>query len=630
MPRITHPKTYRFATFEARLPSNELFRQGRRVALADKPFVLLIALLETPGELVTRESLQERLWSAETFVDFDNNLNATVRKLREALDDSASSPRFIETLPRRGYRFIGPVEVHEPIRRPETASPKGHRSFRLGLIAGLALAFAAVMFLGYTLASRSLPTSPANKGKVRLAVLPFADLSAGDNKADHLPHGLMDELITQLGRLQPEQLAVVARVSAMTYLDTSKTVRQIGDELKVEYVLEGTVRSERNRLRVTARLIQVADQSQLWSEVYERDRGELLAVQEDLARRVAKSLAVELLGSDARANARAATANTEAFEEYLRGRYQWSRFSAEGYRRAASHFERAIEVDPAFAPAWAGLADAFNLLAFSKKDSETTFDRAREAALRALTIDPQLADAHNSLGFIRLYADFDPLQSLESFRQASVLAPNDAMVYHWQAGALSALERHDEAIAVLYKSLELDPVSASVRSDLGWYLLFADRYEEGLFECEQTLALDPQYGWAKGCRQLALERLGRYDEALQVLGEQLISFGLAPSSLEGLASMESSAALREARVLAVKEARGWPASRQPSTSSFAFLEAQAGNIEQAIEQLEAAWAARDPWLVFLRVDPRLDTLHGHPRFEALAREILEATEPIRN
>ncbi len=621
MTRNPDHKTYKFATFEAHLPSAELFRQGRRLAIADKPFALLVALLETPGELVTREALRERLWSADTFVDFDNNLNATVRKLREALGDSASHPRFIETLPRRGYRFIGSVEVETPSVEVVGPSPKSRRAFHLGLVAGLALAFAAVVFLGYTLASRSLQASPPDDGKLRMVVLPFANLS-DPGQGDHLSHGLTEELITQLGRLRPERLAVVARISAMAYEGTEKSLREIGEELDVEYVLEGTVRSAPDRLRVTARLVQVGDQSQLWAEAYDRERSQWLDVQEDLARRVARSLALELLGDDTRARARAATDDTEAFEEFLRGRYQWARFHKEGYRRAVAHFERAIDADPRFAPAWAGLADAYNLLAFADKENVDVFEQARRAAEEGLRLDPRLADAHNSLGFVRLYADFDPEGALAAFGEAARLAPNDAMIYHWQAGAFSALERHDEAIAAVRRSLELDPVSASVRSDLGWYLLFADRYEEGLFECEQTLALDPEYGWAKACRQQALERLGRLPEALEALGERMVAYGFEPEAFGTFEGMEPAAALRAARELSVQGVETWPAARQPASLRMAFLEAQAGHTEAALDLLETARVERDPWLVFLRVDPRLDSLHGEPRFEALAVEVL--------
>lgn len=559
----------RFGLFELDLASGELRKRGVRVRLHEKPFRVLAALVARPGELVTRQELQRELWPGETFVDFDGNLNAAVRKLRDALGDSATSPRFIETLPRRGYRFIAPVEGEA------SAESRPPRRRRLWIAAG---AIGAAVVIAIALAPQARLPAQGDE-RLMLAVLPFANLDA-DPDREFFCDGMTEELIAQLGRLQPERLGVIARISAMTYKDSDKDVPQIGRELGVDFLIEGSVRSSGDRLRITAQLIRVADRTHLWAESYDAEPGDLLDVQGDVAVRVAHALALELLPDRPLARARAGTRSTEAYEAYLQGRFNVNRFSGEGYRAAIAHFGRALEADPGYAAAHAALAIAHDLRAFTGEvPLAEAFEAARHHARRALELDPRSAEATAALAFVRLYHDYDFAGADAAFARALELDPNYAMAHHWWAGAHAAVGEHDRAIAAVRESLELDPVSLSVLSDLGWYYLYADRPEEGLAECRRVLDVQ-DYGWARACIDHALAMLGR---------------GEPPA--------------------------GEPIDAPGESSWQAMEQAAAGELDAAFATLERALERRDPWLVFLRVDPRFDPLAGDPRFESLAARI---------
>ncbi|ANM29719.1 hypothetical protein ABI59_09225 [Acidobacteria bacterium Mor1] len=615
----------RFGVFEVSPDTGELTKRGARVHLPEKPFQVLAALLERPGELVTRDELRLRLWGDDTFVDFDNNLNAAVRKLRESLGDSADSPRFVETLPRRGYRFIAPVEpVPSAASAPSAAAlgavdAKDNRVSAGGRvrrwtpwIALLPLLLLAAWWLAD--ARRNAPQSAgAATGRVMLAVLPFVDLDDGQEKR-FFADGMTEELIMQLGRLQPERLGVIARMSAMHYRDSSEPVDVIGKELGVDYVIEGSVRASADRLRVTAQLIQVSDQTHLWSDAYDVPLDDVLQVQGEVAVRVAQALALELLPDEPLAQARAGTRNTRAYEAYLRGRYEWNTFQSERYPQAVAHFEQAIALDPDYAAAWAGLANVHNLRTWgSALGPMETFPAARRAAERALELDPSSPEAHAALGFVRLYGDFDATGADREFRRAVELAPNYAMAYHWWAGALAALERHDEAIGAVRRAAELDPVSLSVLSDLGWYYLFADRYEEGLAECRGILE-GQGYGWAEACMYHGLVALGREREALAYTAYAQPEVA---REFEGRKAGEILAALRQRRLRELRDGERRPAGEL----ELAMAAAEAGEKELAFDAVERAWDYRDPWLMFLQVDPRLDGLSGDPRRNEISRRL---------
>ncbi|MEM7352201.1 MAG: winged helix-turn-helix domain-containing protein [Acidobacteriota bacterium] len=603
-----NPNKLTFAPFEADLATGELRRDGERVVLQEKPFQLLAALLETPGELVPRETLRHRLWP-DTFVDFDANLNASVKKLREALADSASQPRYVETVPKRGYRFIAPVTPGG-----EAATDAGRRWPR-GPVTVIA-ATIVLLALG-TVGAGWLRTPSAPAERVMLAVLPFANLS-DDAAREYVADGMTEELLTALGRLQPDRLGVIARITAMTYKGSDKPVAEIGRELEVDYVLEGSVRGGADRERFTAQLIAVSDQTHLWAETYDTDAGERLDVQADIARRIARALALELLPNDDATTT--TTAIPAAHDHFLRGRHQWHRFTADGYANAIAELERATEIDPAYAAAWAALADAHNLQAFEIDSPVAGFDRARQAAERALALEPDLAEAHNALAFAVLYGQYDAATADPIFRRARELHPNYAMSFHWHAGALAALGRHDEAIAAVRHAVALDPLSLSALSDLGWYYLFADRWQDAVRECRTTLELSPGYSWALRCLVEGLARSGHEAEAVRLSLDHLRQKGRLPmenSPHAGLSETSELADLRRYQLdleLQKDEAEADALWR-------AMLYSDLGQPDDAAPWLERAFERHNPWLVFLRVDPRLDGLHRHPRFEALAKQL---------
>ena len=606
MSRGAHTKLA-FGSFEADLETGELHRAGERVLLQEKPFRLLAALLETPGELVSRETLRDRLWH-DVFVDFDANLNASVKKLREALGDSANRPSFVETVPKRGYRFIAPVAP------ASTAAGIEVRRWPLGALAALLV----VLGLGAVGAGWLQPPRPAG-GRVMLAVLPFANLS-GDATREYVSDGMTEELLTALGRLQPDRLGVIARLTAMTYKGSDKPVATIGRELGVDYVLEGSVRGTAQRARVTAQLIAVADQTHLWAETYDAGAGDLLDVQADIAQRIARSLALELLGDLGTSALLAATAVPAAHDHYLRGRHQWNRFTPHGYTAAIAELERAIELDPGYAAAWAALADAYNLQAFAVDSPADRFLAARRAAERALAIDPDLAEAHNALAFAVLYGDYDAAAADPIFRRARELNPNYAMSFHWHAGALAALGRHDEAIRAVRHAVALDPLSLSVLSDLGWYYLFADRWQDAARECRATLETSPGYSWALRCLSLALARSGDEPQAIRLTLEHLRQQGRLPAADSAHADLAQATDMEAIRryQLEVELAKD---EGQADFLRRGMIYSQLGEPEAALEWLESAFERRDPWLVFLPVDPRFDALHTHPGFADLVARL---------
>lgn len=500
----------RFGLFELDLATGELLKGGRSLHLAPQPTRVLVLLVRRAGRLVTREELQDELWGDGTVVAYDQGLNYCIRQVREVLGDRADAPAFVETVPRRGYRFVAPVERLGAEREGPAGSATGqggpaasgspgtergpeenHRGEEgvagkrpgprrpravLVVAAGLGAVLTLAVFLDMHgpsgaedgaggpsregTAAAPAAAEPAGE-RLRLVVLPFEDLSPGGDAGpgapdgSYLADGLTGELISHLSRLDPGRLGVISRVSAMTYRGSGKTVAEIGEELGVGHALEGTVRRVGDRLRVTAQLVRAGDQTQLWAETYDRRFQDLLEIQRDIARRVTRSLSLRLLPERGDPLLRLTTADPRAYELFLRGRYHWSRFTEEGYLAAVDHFRRALGRDPEYAEAWAALADAYNLLVFTDAlPREEAFERARAAARRALGLDPQLAEAHNSLAFVRLYGDRDPRAAVESFERALELD----QAFAW-------LERAVEAGEPWLVFLWVDPRFEPLRGD---------------------------------------------------------------------------------------------------------------------------------------------------------------------
>jgi len=425
------PHAVRFGTFDVDLESRELRKHGLRLRLEEKPFQILELLLERPGQVITRRALRERLWP-DTHVGYEHNLNTAINKLRDLLGDSAQSPRFIETLPRLGYRFIAPV------LKPGRAG------------------------------------TPA--GKKMLAVLPLEDLG-GNSAEEYFADGLTEELISHLGQLDPKRLGVIARTSAIQYKATKKSVDQIAQELNVGYVLEGSVRRDGQRVRITAQLIEAQDQTHLWSASYDRKFDDVLGMQADVAREVGRALACELLPEDLE---KSLAFHPTAHEAYLRGRFYFGQRSEEGVHKALASFELALRIETNCSRSLSGVADCCGLLCwFGALSPGEAGARAAAAATRAIEIDPALSEPHASLGLVKFWYEWNWHAAEEEFRRAIELNPSYASGRQWYASYLSAMGRLDEAQAELRRARELDPHSLTLNMNAADPFFFLDGSSTG-------------------------------------------------------------------------------------------------------------------------------------------------------
>ena len=644
----------RFGDFEADLRSGELRRKGRRIRIQEKPFQVLAALLERPGEVVLREELRRRLWPDDAFGDFDHNLHTAVGKLRQALCDSAAHPRYVETLPRRGYRFVAPVTGPAPLpaasapppaemELPAAAAPPAsgdpivsvvppdpaargaaaRRALRPWLRPALALLLAATvaaltwLWFDGRIAERRPPTArPA-----RLAVLPFAN-PGGEARDEVWSNGLTDELITHLGRLQPARLAVIARTSAMAYEGTAKPAERIARELAADYLLEGAVRRPGERLRIEVRLIRAGDRTNLWAETFEGTAADLPALQARIAARVAISLALALLPEERRTLARAGTTDTAAYESYLHGLYEWRRQTPDGHRASLAHFRRAAALDPGYAPAYASLASVYVELALMHEMAgDLAFAQARAAARTALDLFEALPEAHTALANVLLFHERDLHGAENELRRALELNPSDPLAWESLGGLLAIRGRPRETLAAYRRALALDPLSLLLQSDYGWVLLNAGEHAAALAHCRKVLGLMPAYPPAVRCQWLALDRLGRPREALAAARRTLLLWGLPPEAVAGLGRNGTAAGLDEALRLQIGIWHRQGRDGRSVAYRLARDLADLGRHEEALRWLRRAVDERDCHALFAGAEMRFAPLRGDPRFQALLRDM---------
>ncbi len=605
---------YRFGSFELDLGAGELRKSGMRVHLQEQPLRVLQLLLARPGELVTREELRQRLWPADTFVDFDAGLNNAVRRLREALGDSADAPRFVETVAKRGYRFLAPVERPEPPAEHARSSAGPSSPFSLRgwpiLLAAAALVVAVAALIILRRASAPAP------GKVMLAVLPFANLD-GDQGEEYFSDGLTDEMIARLGALQPDGLGVIARTSAMQYKRSPKRADQIGRELGVEYLLEGGVRRAGGRVRITARLIQLSDQTPLLSREFEGDVKDVLALQKDVALSVAEEIRLRL---SQEARARLATARPvipRAYEECLRGRYAWNQRRAEALREALANFEEASARDPTYAPAHTGLADTYSLLSlYGGMPPREVFPKARSAAERALSLDPQQAEAHTSLAYVLHRFDWEWEKAGQAYRRAIALNPSYATAHHWYGEYLMVMGRLPAARQEMRAAQQLDPLSPRINLDVGLADYFEGRHDAAIAVARRVADLHPSFVPAQIALRQAYERKGLFGEAVQALERTAQGLGVDTRPAEEVrAAVAASGSAGYWRTLLGLAERGWPLP--VSAAHRANMCAALGEREQALAWLERAYQERDDELVWIAVEPWYEPLRGEPRFTAL-------------
>ncbi len=649
----------RFGAFEVDLRSGEMRKHGIKIKLQEKPFQILALLVEQPGEVVTREELQRRLWPADTFVDFDRNLNTAANRLRQALGDSAENPRFIETLPRRGYRLIVPV-YGEPSRTIERLNGNGSPALTTGgsgnghaVVAGegpqreadastdapvtlikerprpprrTMLVLAAALLLGvagiYGVWATLEPARSVRAGKTMLIVLPFENLS-GDPQQDYISDGLTDEMIAQVGRLNPERIGVIARTSSMHYKGARKSVAEIGKELGVDYALEGSVRRANGRVRITAQLIPVRDETPLWSDTYERDESDLLSIQQDVAAHIAGALAVELLPASVNTSAgKPAGPSPEAYEAYLLGRYYWNKRTSEGLYKGLGHFQRAVEKDPNYAAAYAGIADTYLVLAgLYVLPPQEAYPKAKAAAERALQLDPQLAEAHVSLAGVTFQYEWDWRRAELEYRRAIELSRSSgtasATAHQWYAAYLSAMGRHDEALREIETARRLDPLSLVINTTEGILRYQARRYDEALATCQRALELDPDFFMARVCMATVYVKKKMYKEGVEQRHKAMIAEGIAKEDQEKFWRAYATAGIQGAQRWLI-EHRAQRIDKQYIPGYYmAVLYGALGENDKAFEWLERSYQQRDSFLTRLKVDPNLDDLRADPRFQSL-------------
>ena len=631
-----------FGTFTLDLRTGELRKGGAKVGLPEQPFQVLKTLLDRPGELVTREELGQRLWPAETFVDFEHGLNAAVRRLREALGDSAEAPRFVETLPRRGYRFIAPVvqpsageqptpppAIDNQPPAPEAsiaiASPLPARIRRPAVtVAMVAAAVLVVTAAGYALWRQGSARSTASPPRSMVAVLPFENLT-GDPDQEYISEGMTEELIAQLGALDPSRLGVIAKQSAMQFKKTTKRANQIGSDLGASYLLTGSLRRTGSRVRIAVQLIDAESESQLWAEQYERDAVDLLALQREVAGAITRQMTTSLgvAGSNVSSDVRRHSTNAEAYEHYLRGRHHaWQRGTTDGFEKARDHFQRAIELDDSYAHAYSGLADTYTMLgSVGLLPMREAYPLARAAALKAIALDGKLSDAHASLAFILADYDWDWDTADRYFRNAVELSPNDGTAVRTYSTYLAWWGRDKEALEFARRARDLDPVSASARQILGLAYYFARRYDDAITQFREALDLDPSHGQAHVMLGRTYVAKGQPDRAVEELERAKRLLGARPDVMTPMAYVLGKAGRRQEALATLDELRRMAKPRNPSPFRFAYVHIGLGETDVAFDWLEKSVEARDWQLGMLNVEPAFDGMRSDPRFAALVARV---------
>ena len=626
----------RFGVFEANILARELRKHGTQVRLRGQPFCILAMLLERPGEVVTRDEMQKKLWPADTFVDFEHSLNSAIKKLRAVLGDSPDNSRYIETIPRVGYRFVAPVqelpstgltapEVPASSTESQTqAAPRvSHRPWPRVIAAALALTALAVVA---TFAWRRAYPHPGVAGeKVFLAVLPFSNLT-GDPGQEYFSDGLTEEMIAQLGQIDPDRLSVIARTSVMHYKGRSESLTQIAGELGAQYVLEGSVRRGSDSVRITAQLVRVQNQTPIWSRVYDRELAGLLTLQHEVAQEVAGEIQA-ILGEKPKANADPVAKHTispasyAAYDLYLQGRFFWNKRTTEGFQRAANYFQQAIALDPNYARAYAGVADTDGLMStwYAGPQNEL-MPKARAAALKALQLDDTLAEAHTSLALVAENYDYDWRTAEKEFKRAIQLNSGYATAHQWYAEYLSWMNRPEQALAESETARQLDPLSLIIASDHATILYFARQYDRAIEQSRAVLNMDPSASSVDGILVYSYAQQHRFAEAEQFVDEHQPQLPAPWLEVRKAIIYAHEGRSAQAQTELTKiEQFGW--TTQQKLPALLPVYASLGRRDQCIALLQQAADQHSNAVTSMKVDPMYDPFRGDPRFQDVLRRV---------
>lgn len=602
---VVTPRTYRFESFSLDVRTGELTSAGTRIPLREQSLQLLLALLERPGELVTREELMSRLWPPGTFVDSDRGLNKAMKHLREALGDSAEQPHFIETFPRRGYRFLVPVtredyEKKKAVLEPLARSPK----IRVRAVALVAVFVGVVIVIAVSIgrAENWLSRSQRLAQISALAVIPLDDLSR-DPEQEYFADGMTDELITNLAKIS--RARVVSRTSVMHYKGSRKTLKQIAQELNVDAVVEGTVQREGNRVRITAQLIQVATDSHLWAESYEQDLTEILGLQKNVATDIARQVNIIV-----RPLVVTGSVKPEAYVAYLKGRYEFYRYTREGWQKSIEYFKEAIRYDPAFAPAHVGLAASYLAGVGWEALPPEELPKGMAEAKKALELDDQLPGSHFVMA--AAYTQQWQWQAAEKeFRRGLELDPNDALGRQWYSNYLLTLGRFQEAINEQEHARSVDPFSPLINANLAKAFYYARQFDHAIAQAQETLKLDLKYRAASTFLERAYRHRGMADLA--------VSTRIAAVDTDEAQSIGQ--AYRQAGLPGVLRAEAAAYERSGALFDAARCYVQAGEKDQAFTLLDGYYKRHYPGLSRLKVDPDFDPVRSDSRFQDLIRRV---------
>jgi TolB-like protein/DNA-binding winged helix-turn-helix (wHTH) protein/Flp pilus assembly protein TadD len=624
------PQVIRFGEFELDLQAEELRKGGVRIKIQEQPSQILLALVSRPGELVTRDDLRRQLWAADTFVDFETGLNRSIAKLREVLGDSPDIPRYIKTIPRKGYRFIASVEP-VPVAL-ENQSTNARKVPENGWWKNRPLA-TAIVFLAILLAvvaywlpdSERRSSTSTHASRTMLVVLPFENLT-GDPGQEFFSDGVTEEIITQLGRLQAKDLGIIARSSAMKYKNTSKSVVEIAKELNVNYVVEGSVRRKSKQVRIAVQLIRANDQTDLWAESFDRGFDDVLSVQSEIARNIGQQLELHLAPNHPLSPqfVNALQPDASAYEHYLRGRaYVFAGFDTpQALRRAQGYFEQAVQEDPNFARGYAGLAASYVLLSeFRWLPPQEAYKPGMEAARKALELDTSLGEAHTALGWLMWRHDWDWASAEKEYRYACELNPNDVDAHQALTWFLAWSLRSAEAFSEIDKIRQLDPAQAFTIDQAGVYFHLRD-YKSLVEVGEKSVASRPDF-W------VSHYFLGVGYEGSARLSEAIIEYRKAVELSQG--DTDPTAALAHAYAFtgnrteaeAILNRMQQKAKRDyVSPYMIATIYAGLGDKDKAFESLERAYKERSTDLpYFMKADLRIDSLRSDARLRDIQRRV---------
>ncbi len=645
-------KVVRFGLFEVDLDANELRKSGSRLKLQDQPLKLLEILLEHPGSLVTRDELRQRLWKPDTFVDFDHSVNTAMARLREVLGDAPDNPRFIQTVPRKGYRFIAPVHedddqclpapvyeevsagngaltfgtVPNPVTKPSRRTRPGiSRIFTL--VAGSAV----LLLLGAAIATLIRYKEGLNDNVSRsrrissIVVLPMKNLS-GDSSQEYFADGMTDELIASLARVS--SLRVVSRTTAMEYKDTRDSLKKIAHDLSVDAVVEGTVLRAGDRVRITAELVQVSTDRHLWADTYESPLGDVLTLQNQVASAIVSQIRIQLTPADKEHLASGRPVNAEAYTDYLKGRYYWGKRSEDSLDKAIHYFRAAVEKDPQYALAYAGLADCYGILGAAivgTVPASLVAPKAEAAAIIAVELNPELAETQTALATVEFNYKWNWTAAEAGFRRAIQLNPNDATAHQRYSLYLIAMSRTRESLSEMSLARSLDPLSLSVNFSLGWRLYMARQFDSAIAQLRNTTEMDPTYLLAHIVLGQCYEQKGQFGLAIAELQTAATMFPGSPPVLAALGHAYATAGRRTEALRLLGQLRSLSVHRYVSPFYIALLSNGLGDHQQAIGWLQKAYEDRSNSMIFLNVDPQFDMLRSEPGFQDLLHRIAQQT-----